>query len=285
MEAFFTCFLFSIGDVCLEHILLLASPNDPFDMEERLNFARTLILVFLQRAKNKTRNSLPLVENVANIWCQHFDKWGFYDKCQEITTPFKWVTSLAIVPAGWRPLCYPELKDAVNKWYEGGSRSEMCPINQWDTSRITTMKRLFQNLRNFNEDISNWDVSNVSDMSYMFCNTRTFNQSLNRWNMSNVKDTSFMFANSLKFNQPINAWNVSNVKNMCDMFRGAISFNQPLNNWNVENVTNMNRMFFGTQLFNQSLNNWNVSKVTNMIYIFHNASALTKTPSWYKIKE
>ena len=47
--------------------------------------------------------------------CQHFDKWGFYDKCQEITTPFKWVTSLAIVPAGWRPLCYPELKDAVNK--------------------------------------------------------------------------------------------------------------------------------------------------------------------------
>ena len=42
------------------------------------------------------------------------------------------------------------------------------PIADWDVSEITDMSGLFDNMRNFNAEISNWDTSSVTDMSSMF---------------------------------------------------------------------------------------------------------------------
>jgi surface protein len=42
------------------------------------------------------------------------------------------------------------------------------PIADWDVSAITNMKELFQELRNFNADISSWNTSSVTDMRQMF---------------------------------------------------------------------------------------------------------------------
>ena len=63
----------------------------------------------------------------------------------------------------------------------------------------------------FNQPLNNWNVSNVTDMRRMFCAAESFNQPLNNWNVSNVEDMEGMFAVAQSFNQPLNNWNVSNV--------------------------------------------------------------------------
>ena len=77
-------------------------------------------------------------------------------------------------------------------------------------------------------EIGNWDVSKVTNMKRLFQNERTFNQPLNGWNVANVKNMFATFHRAEAFDQPLDTWNVSNVGNMTLMFSGARSFNQPL---------------------------------------------------------
>ena len=74
-------------------------------------------------------------------------------------------------------------------------------INDWDTSQVTDMSYIFDDMESFNEDISRWNVANVIDMSYMFRGAYSFNKSLNTWNVANVIDMSNMFRGAYRFNQ------------------------------------------------------------------------------------
>jgi surface protein len=146
------------------------------------------------------------------------------------------------------------------------------PIGDWDVSRVTNMRAIFSESRNFNESLNNWDVSNVTDMEYMFRNCHKFNQPLDKWGdkLGKVTNMSHMFVHCEHFNQPLDNWNVRNVTNMNCMFLMCEKFNQSLDNWNVSNVTNMSDMFVNCEKFNQPLNNWNVSNVTDMSEMFGN---------------
>lgn len=137
-------------------------------------------------------------------------------------------------------------------------------INDWDTSIITDISCLFQDLPMNIPEISNWNVSNVKDMSYLFANAIKFNEPLN-WDVSNVENMYCMFANADSFNQPL-IWDVSNVENMGCMFTRAKKFNQQLN-WNIGSVTNMNAMFMDAKSFNTSLD-WTINMNTNIQNIF-----------------
>ena len=70
--------------------------------------------------------------------------------------------------------------NAVNEWMQNAEKAETKygHISKWNTSQVTTMKRLFFKATLFNEPIFDWNVSNVTDMSYMFSNATTFNQSI-----------------------------------------------------------------------------------------------------------
>ena len=46
-------------------------------------------------------------------------------------------------------------------------------IEDWNTSKITDMSKLFEYKYNFNKDISKWNVQNATNMRYMFLIVKT----------------------------------------------------------------------------------------------------------------
>ena len=69
------------------------------------------------------------------------------------------------------------------------------PIHEWDVSRVTDMKRMFNGARSFNADLSQWDVSRVTDMQYMFFEASSFKQRLcgTAWLSSKAKRTKMFY--------------------------------------------------------------------------------------------
>tara|TARA_B100000123_G_scaffold272483_1_gene255383 strand:+ start:4534 stop:4992 length:459 start_codon:yes stop_codon:yes gene_type:complete len=69
------------------------------------------------------------------------------------------------------------------------------PMTLWNTSQITDMSHLFQDmkLKNVKENcIKNWDISKVENMEEMFQNC-TLSKDLSYWDLSKVKNTTRMF--------------------------------------------------------------------------------------------
>ena len=155
------------------------------------------------------------------------------------------------------------VNDYVNSKTKLPQDLKSTPINSWDVTKVTNMKRLFQNYPKFNEPLNNWNVENVTNMEAMFYNCINFNQELSNWNVKNVTTMGGMFQNCRKFDKPLRTWNVQKVTNMAGMFYGCEKFSQPLGIWNVENVTNMSSMFYNCEKFNTDLSSWKVKKVIN----------------------
>lgn len=212
-----------------------------------------------------------------------------------------------------QPLTNTSIREAVYEWCGGETARYLAQcryghIRDWDTSKITDMRRLFANRVKFNDNISHWDVSAVTNMADMFSQALAFNQSLATWNVRSVYTMAGMFYGCFTFNQPLHAWHTSSLTNMHAMFLDAKAFNQPLDgvgwdlsnvtkmgyvfsnasrfnqslaNWNVRNVTFMTGMFKGAIAFNQPLNTWNVSKVTCMSEMFQSAKSFNQPlDSW-----
>merc|ERR1719424_2320820 len=102
------------------------------------------------------------------------------------------------------------------------------------------MSSLFEDLKDFNADISSWDTSGVTSMYLMFYGASAFNQPLS-FDTSRVTDMTWMFLYAGAFNQPL-SFDTSSVTDMYGMFYGASAFNQPLS-FDTSSVTNMNSMF------------------------------------------
>lgn len=149
-------------------------------------------------------------------------------------------------------------------------------INNWSINIISSinMGNMFNGASVFNRNINNWDTSKVTTMYSMFQSALIFNQPIDSWNMSSVTNTTYMFYNAPLFNQSLSNWErvgstLANVTDMSSMFQSAL-FNNGLASgvagvmtWNTSNVTNMGSMFIYNTRFNQCIGGWNVSKVTN----------------------
>ncbi len=109
-------------------------------------------------------------------------------------------------------------------------------INATDKPNLTSctsMKGMFSDCIEFNNDISGWDVSFVQDFSYMFSGAEKFNQDISVWKIDSAVDMVHMFAGALLFNQDISIWVMSEVESVDFMFNNAQSFNQNLGNWDI----------------------------------------------------
>ena len=107
------------------------------------------------------------------------------------------------------------------------------PLESWDTSAVTTMRRMFLRAKVFNQPIGSWDTSNVINLGGMFNGARAFNQPLDSWDTSAATNMAHMFYYTRVFNQPLGSWDTSNVIDMSGMFGLAEGFNQDLSGWCV----------------------------------------------------
>ena len=148
-------------------------------------------------------------------------------------------------------------------------------VSEWDVSNVTDMGNMFGST-NFNGDLSKWDVSNVTNMDSMF-EFSLFNGDISNWDVSNVTDMSYMFMES-QFNGDISKWNVSNVEEMTYMFYKS-QFNGDISNWDVSNVINMKRMFMGSE-FNNDITKWDVSNVADMAFMFDKTPFNNDISNW-----
>ena len=148
-------------------------------------------------------------------------------------------------------------------------------VSEWDVSNVTDMGNMFGST-NFNGDLSKWDVSNVTNMDSMF-EFSLFNGDISNWDVSNVTDMSYMFMES-QFNGDISKWNVSNVEEMTYMFYKS-QFNGDISNWDVSNVINMKSMFMGSE-FNNDITKWDVSNVADMAFMFDKTPFNNDISNW-----
>ncbi len=135
------------------------------------------------------------------------------------------------------------------------SSSSFYGMENWDTSLVTDMSNMFENLWNDSLNLDNFDTSKVTDMNSMF------------YNMSNL--TSIDLSN----------FDTSNVTDMSAMFSGMRSLTSlDLSNFDTTNVTGMGSMFYGmNSLTSLNLSSFNTQNVTDMDYMFYNARKVTTT--------
>ena len=102
----------------------------------------------------------------------------------------------------YQPQTRAELDTALTEYFSGSTdnlwgeinSSHPYPIlNDWDVSLISDFQRVFENKRNFNQDISGWNMSNAVTAREMFENCRVFNQDLTGWDVSKIENFSYMF--------------------------------------------------------------------------------------------
>lgn len=177
---------------------------------------------------------------------------------------------------GRQPLTDETIRRAAKAYDSPDVVDQFGPIEEWDTSQVTTMKRLFFKDTSFNRDISAWDVSNVMDMSEMFTGAHSFNQDISAWDVSIVEYMTSMFMDARAFNQPIGSWNVTDVFSMESMFDHAISFQQDISAWNIYLVRTTKNMFRGAQTFNQTIGSWDMSNVKDTSGMFWDAVAFNQ---------
>ena len=157
------------------------------------------------------------------------------------------------------------LRDAVKDYFAQDclTKPDCEIINQygviggWKVSCVTDMTDLFKSSKNpevadFNQPLNNWDVSKVTTMRSMFYGAAAYNQPMNGWNVSNVINMYYMFEASA-FNQPLNDWDVSKVTTMQGLFYDATAYNQPLCDWGPKllKTADVSGMFSGSGCANE----------------------------------
>lgn len=110
-------------------------------------------------------------------------------------------------------------------------------LKYWDTSHVTNFDFMFRKAKSFDgKGLRFWNVGNAETMRGMFQETTEFDDNIAFWDLRNVIDLSKKNFNAEKFSQPIGFWDVSNVETAFGMFEGAKRFNEDISTWNWASI-------------------------------------------------
>lgn len=160
-----------------------------------------------------------------------------------------------------------------------GSHSTSIVLNNFDSSKVTSMNYAFSSLQNITSlDLSILDTSNVTKMQGVFSYSRNLvSINLSSFDTSNVTDMSRMFYNCLSLvNFDLSSFDTSNVTNMSYMFADCDFSYLDLTSFNTSSVTNMSYMFESCNyLTSLDISNFNTINVTDMSSMFRGCVSLS----------
>lgn len=155
-------------------------------------------------------------------------------------------------------------------------------VRSFNTEKVTNMTYVFGECKNLKKisGIESWNTSKVTSMGRMFFDTRLTDYDvldLSGWDTSNVTTMGFMFAScsvrALKLN-----FNTSNVTNMQHMFYGCSQVEElDLSMFKTNRVTSMIHMFSGClKLKKLDIRNFDISRITDMRNMFEGDASLNE---------
>ena len=165
------------------------------------------------------------------------------------------------------------LEGDVSNMFSGLYWIEKLNFSGVDTSKVTSMHRMFYNCNNLKKlDVVGFDTSLVEDMSEMFSNCPALKElDVSRFNTSMVRDMSGMFSYCMSLKElNLSRFISSHVSNMNGMFWGCKNL-EKIDGllFNTSNVTDMRYMFSQCETLEViDVSNFITSNVTEMDGMF-----------------
>lgn len=163
--------------------------------------------------------------------------------------------------------------DSSWMFYRNAYRVKEIQFNNVDTSQVTNMNNMFNELSNLTKlDLSSFDTSQVKYMNDMFAWCRNLKKlDLSTFDTSNVTSMDSMFNGCGNLQElDISHFNTSKVTNMSGMFCNCSNLTMlDLSHLDTRNVTNMRSMFSSMdKIETLDLSDFDTSRVTNMAHMF-----------------
>ena len=153
--------------------------------------------------------------------------------------------------------------------------------NNFDTSNVNDMSRMFQNCKSLKSlNLNNFDTSNVITMANMFDNCSNLQTlDISNFKTNQVTNMAWMFAHIKVDTLDLSSFDTSSVTTMIGMFSDCSNLQSlNLSNFDTSKVTDMSYMFsMGNNISAETstgklttldLSSFNTSKVTTMAHMF-----------------
>lgn len=153
----------------------------------------------------------------------------------------------------------------MHETFRGGwlTENSVLDLSEWDVSRVTSMKRMFQYQNKYTgakTDFRKWNTSSNTDMEEMFRaeghNGGLFTGDVSLFDTSKVRNMKYLFRSQFPFNGDISRWDTGKVTNMQLMFQWAKTFNGDIGQWDTSSLNEADGMFYQAEKFNKDISKY-----------------------------
>ncbi len=173
----------------------------------------------------------------------------------------------------------PTFTDGTELFIDLVNYVEEIDFSHFDSSNITNMEYMFNNIKLKKLDLSMFDTSNVVNMSNMFRNSKLEELDLSSFTFESLKDMSYMFDTSkdLRVIKIPSTSKTIQVETISHLFSGCSSLELMDVSWiTINKNTQVNYTFFDTKLKYLDLSHWNITQESQSHFsiVFMNSNEL-----------